>query len=99
MLLTAKIFFFTISQKLFAQYICIIYVCAMIFDRNSEDVRTQVYEYIRDKGISQSRIAALLNLERSTLHNILKCRSPLSEKRLKEINEFLGTNFKHENNS
>lgn len=71
---------------------CIAYVCFM-FELN-DDVRTKIHEYIRDKGISQSRIAALFDIERSTLHNILKCRRPLSKERLREINEFLGTNFK-----
>jgi len=57
------------------------------------DVRTEIHQYLNEKGISQSRIAALLDIERSTLHNILKCRRPLSIDRLREINEFLGTNF------
>jgi transcriptional regulator with XRE-family HTH domain len=63
------------------------------------DVRVEIHEFLKERGISQSRIAALLDIERSTLHNILKCRRPLSPERLKEINDFLNTDFKLNENS
>jgi transcriptional regulator with XRE-family HTH domain len=61
--------------------------------KENEDLRTLIYEFIKERGISQSRLGKACGLTKGGIHNILKLRSPLSSDKQEAILEFLGIEF------
>lgn len=61
--------------------------------QEKKDVRLQIAEFLKDKGITQSHICKKLDISGGHLGEVLKRRRKLSESLLKRINDLLESNF------
>jgi plasmid maintenance system antidote protein VapI len=66
----------------------------MDFPTKDQDVREQIYDYIKNRGIAVAFVARHLHCSTHHLTEILKCRRVLTSENLKLINEKFETDFK-----
>lgn len=57
------------------------------------DVRLQIAEHLKDKGIKRSWLAAKINRSTTLIAFILSCKADLLDENLENINKALGTSF------
>lgn len=58
-----------------------------------KDPRTEIADYLKDKGIKQTWLADKINMSDTHLHFLLKCERDLTEDNRAKINLILGTQF------